>query len=143
MSLEDTFRIMQAKSYLRTSIPRAIEKLQKTSKFSVSFYYQAKFGISMIKFHKSASDSNFQKIFGLLQEFSLQTGIGALYQIKVLYLQAELSFMTKNYQYFLHRLSYKHLLKAEDLCSLIKSKYLNNPKRALNTELVRQRINQS
>ena len=98
MSLKDCYRIMQAKSFIRTSIPKALVKLQKASKSSIVAYYQAKLSICMIKFQKSASDANFQKIFNLLKEFKVVDGIGNEYQVKVLYLQAELAFMTKNYQ---------------------------------------------
>ena len=89
---------MQAKSLIRTSIPRAIYKLQKSPKSSISSYYQAKYMISMIKYQKSASEVNFQNTFKLLKEFSLTTNIGNEYQVKILYLQAELAFMTRNYQ---------------------------------------------
>ena len=97
-SLRDNYRLMQAKSYLRTSIPRAIHKLQKASNCAMVLYYQAKFNIAMIKYQKSASDAIFQKVFGLLKEFKLPEGVGNEYQVKVFYLQAELAFMTKNYQ---------------------------------------------
>ena len=98
LTLKQAYRIMQAKSFIRTSIPRAIQKLEKSPKSSINSYYQAKYSISMIKYQKSASDTNFQKIFSLLKEFVLNNNIGNEYQVKVLYLQAELSFMTKNYQ---------------------------------------------
>lgn len=97
-TLKEMYRIIQAKSYLRTSVPRAIHKLQKAQKSPINSYYQAKFSISMIKFTKSASDTNFQKIFGLLKDFSITDTISNEYQVKALYLQAELAFMTKNYQ---------------------------------------------
>lgn len=97
-SLKDTYRIMQAKSYIRTSVPRAIQKLHKASNSGINLYYQAKLHILIIKFQKSASDASFQKVFSLLKDFSLREGVGNEYQVKVLYLQAELAFMTKNYQ---------------------------------------------
>ena len=132
---------MQAKSLLRTSIPRALHKLQKGEKSSMNSYYQAKLSISMIKFQKTASDSSFQKIFALLKDFSVADGISNEYQVKVLYLQAELSFMAKDYQYGLFRHSFNFLSEAEAYSSMIGSKYLSKKKRALNLDILRQRLN--
>ena len=89
---------MQGKSYLRTSVLKGLHKLEKGSKGSVNCYYQAKLNVSLIKFQKLASEASFHKISELLKEFVWTEGISKEYQIKVLYLQAELSFMTKNYQ---------------------------------------------
>jgi hypothetical protein len=98
MDLKVTFRIMQAKSLLRTNVLKAIQKVRKAGKSSVGLYYQAKFSIALIKFQKTASDSNFQQIFNLLNDFYLGKGVSQEYQVKVFYMQAELSFMTKSYQ---------------------------------------------
>lgn len=89
---------MQAKSYLRTNVIRALHKLEKGSKVPISLYYQAKLNVSLIKFQKSASETAFSKISDLLKEFALTEGMNKEYQIKVLYLQAEVAFMSKNYQ---------------------------------------------
>ena len=89
---------MQAKSYIRTNVLRGVHKLQKDEDCPVIVYYIAKLSISVIKYEKTASDSSFQSIFLLLKKFSNATGIHLEYQVKVLYMQAELAFMTKSYQ---------------------------------------------
>ena len=98
MSLKDAYRVMQAKSYLRTSVLRGLHKLEKGSKCPINSYYQAKINVALIKFQKSASELAFHKISELLKEFVLTEGMSREYQIKVLYLQAEVAFMSKNYQ---------------------------------------------
>lgn len=96
--MKQAYRIMQAKSYLRTNVLRAIHKLQKEENCPIIVYYLAKLSIAIIKYEKTASDSSFQSIFSLLKKFSNSSEIHAEYQVKVLYMQAELAFMTKSYQ---------------------------------------------
>lgn len=93
---------MQAKSFLRLNVNRSVEKLKKgthrTKAHPILYYYLAKYQIAIIKQTRHASDAQFTQISLYLQSYQVTEKMNPIYQLKVLYLQAELSFMSRNYE---------------------------------------------
>ncbi|CAG9327678.1 unnamed protein product [Blepharisma stoltei] len=135
----DSLRVMQGKTYLRINVSRSVQKLKKGTHRSkphpILYYYLAKFQIALIKQTRHASEAQFNQINLYLNSFVSTEKMNPIYQLKVLYLNAELAFMCRNYEQ-----SLRYFQESEKYANSISSNYLKIPKRLLNADIITQRL---
>lgn len=99
MRLSDAYRIIQAKSYLRTNYQKAICKLKKAthsgrSAAAIVYYLLAKY---MLELERSENRDVYRELKVYLNSFALQRDMDSRYQAKALCLHAEVEALAGHY----------------------------------------------
>lgn len=99
MRLSDAYRIIQAKSYLRTNYQKAICKLKKAthsgrSAAAIVYYLLAKY---MVELERVESHGVYRELKVYLNSFALQRDMDSRYQAKALCLHMEVEALAGHY----------------------------------------------
>ncbi|CAG9333124.1 unnamed protein product [Blepharisma stoltei] len=100
IGISDSIDIMEAKTYLRTCISKAIKVLKKgierPNPSPLLYYFLGKYQLERLKLKDERKQTKLTEISGFLKSFSPIPSTSDLYKVKVLYHQAELYYFYRD-----------------------------------------------